>query len=291
MQKRAALGKGLSALIPEHVESGNRGPSGVATVKTVEVQYNSLQPRLHYAPESMEELKASIREKGVLQPILVRHKGDGYEVVAGERRLRAAQALNLDEIPVVVRDVSDDEALVLALVENIQREELNAIEEAKAFKRLIEEFQLTQEQVADAVGKERSTISNILRLLKLPETIQEAVGKKMISMGHARTLLSIEDPQKQYQVFLEIMEKGFSVRQAEQMTQASVPDDKKRIKVKKDKDHEILHLEEELRNILGTKVSIEAKKKRGKIVIEYYSLDDLDRVLELLRKQTIEGRK
>ena len=286
MEKRAALGKGLSALIPGRLEDDNKRAmvDSSSALKVADIQYNSLQPRLHYGEEGLEELKASIREKGVLQPILVRPKGNGYEVVAGERRLRAAQALGLEEIPVVVKDVSDDEALVLALVENIQREALNAIEEAKAFKRLIEEFQLTQEQVADAVGKERSTVTNILRLLKLPENIQEAVAKNLISMGHARTLLSIDDETKQYQVFLEIMEKGVSVRQAEQMTKASISDDKKRTKVKKDKDHEIAFLEEELRNILGTKVSIEAKKKRGKVVIEYYSLDDLDRILDVLRK-------
>lgn len=286
MEKRAALGKGLSALIPDRVmgEDKKGTTQGVATLKVADIQYNSLQPRLHYNKESMEELQASIREKGILQSILVRPKGDGYEVVAGERRLRAAQALDLEDIPVVIKDVSDDESLVLALVENIQREELNVIEEAKAFKRLIEEFQLTQEQVADAVGKERSTVTNILRLLKLPENIQEAVVKGLISMGHARTLLSIEDVDKQYQIFLEIIEKGVSVRQAEQMTKVSIPDEKRRIKEKKEKDYEVVRLEEELRNILGTKVLIEAKKTRGKVVIEYYSLDDLDRILEIFRK-------
>lgn len=285
MEKRSVLGKGLSALIPDRIDdSSGLQKKSIVSLKVNEVQYNTLQPRLHYDQEGLEELKNSIREKGVLQPILVRVKGDGYEVVAGERRLRAAQALELEEIPVVIRDVSDEEALVLALVENLQREELNAIEEAKAFKRLVDEFQLTQEQVADAVGKERSTVTNILRLLKLPDNIQEAVAKNMITMGHARTLLSIEDADKQYKVFLEIMEKGVSVRQAEQMTQSSILDGKKRIKVVKEKDHEIVYLEEELRNLLGTKVSVDAKKKRGKIVIEYYSLDDLDRILEILRK-------
>jgi ParB family chromosome partitioning protein len=286
MEKRSALGKGLSALIPDRID-GLEKPSlskSIATVKTKDIQYNSQQPRMHYGQEELEELKASIKEKGILQPILIRPKGEGYEVVAGERRLRAAQALNLEEIPVVIKDVSDEESLVLALIENIQREELNVIEEAKAFRRLIDEFHLTQEQVADSVGKERSTVTNILRLLKLPENIQEAVSKDLIAMGHARTLLSIDDPQKQYQLFLEIMEKGVSVRQAELMTQASVPDEKKKKKQKKEKDHEIVHLEEELRGILGTKVSVEAKQKRGKIVIEYYSLDDLDRILEILRK-------
>lgn len=285
MEKRAVLGKGLSALISENVEEpGAVSQKTVAIVKTTDIDYNSQQPRLHYEEEALEELKSSIKEKGILQPILVRTKNDRFEIVAGERRFRAAQALGLEEVPVVVKDVSDEEALVLALIENIQREELNVIEEAKAFKRLIDDFHLTQEQVADAVGKNRSTVTNILRLLRLPVAIQDAVSKNLISMGHARTLLSVEDEKKQYQVFLAIMEKGSSVRQAEEMTKSCFVDGKKQVKVKKEKDHELVYLEEELRNILGTKVLIEAKKKRGKIVIEYYSLDDLDRILEVFRK-------
>lgn len=287
MEKRAVLGKGLSALISENVDEAGRSASqkGTAIIKTSEIDYNSFQPRLHYEEAALEELKSSIKEKGILQPILIRTKGDRFEVVAGERRLRAAQAIGMQEVPVVIKDVSDEEALVLALIENIQREELNVIEEAKAFKRLIDDFHLTQEQVADAVGKNRSTVTNILRLLKLPAAIQDAVAKNLISMGHARTLLSVEDEKKQYQIFLAIMEKGSSVRQAEVMTHSDVLDGKKRIRVKKEKDHEIAYLEEELRSLLGTKVSIESKKKRGKIIIDYYSLDDLDRILELFRNK------
>lgn len=286
MEKRAVLGKGLSALLSENIaDSGQTASNRAITVlKTEYIDYNSLQPRLHYEEGALEELKTSIKEKGILQPILVRSKDDRFEVVAGERRLRAAQALGLQQVPVVIKDVSDEEALVLALIENIQREELNVIEEAKAFKRLIDDFHLTQEQVADAVGKNRSTVTNILRLLRLPDAIQEAVSKNVISMGHARTLLSVEDEKKQYQIFLAIIEKGASVRQAEQMTNVCASPGKKSGKVKNEKDHEIVYLEGELRNILGTKVSIESKKKRGKIVIEYYSLDDLDRILGVLRK-------
>ncbi|MEW5894878.1 MAG: ParB/RepB/Spo0J family partition protein [Candidatus Omnitrophota bacterium] len=286
MEKRSALGKGLSALIPEYVDDGTGAPEekNIANIKTALIKYNSFQPRLHYGPEALEELKVSIKEKGILQPILVRPNGDGYEVIAGERRLRAAQALGMSEVPAVIKDVSNEEALVLALIENIQREELNAIEEAKAFKRLIDEFALTQEQVADSVGKDRSTVANILRLLKLPDKIQEAVGKDLISMGHARALLSIADEKQQYQAFLEILEKGISVRQAEELTRKAMPDEKKKKLLDKEKDHEIRALEEELRAIFGTKVSVETKKKRGKLVIEYYSLDDLDRILEILRK-------
>ncbi|HSV42947.1 MAG TPA: ParB/RepB/Spo0J family partition protein [Candidatus Bathyarchaeia archaeon] len=285
MEKRLVLGKGLSALIssqPEQEETG-RSENGAQFIETEKISYNAQQPRLFFSQDALEELKASIREKGILQPILVRPKGEGYEVVAGERRLRAAQALKMAKVPVVVREVSDEESLVLALIENIQRQELNAIEEGKAFQRLVDGFGLTQEQIADAVGKDRSTVSNLMRLLKLPQAIQDAVVQQMITMGHARTLLSIDDPQKQYQVFLEIMERGVSVRQAEELSRGSVSDEKKEKREKKHKDHELVHLEEELRGILGTKVAIQAKKKRGKIVIEYYSLDDLDRILDLLR--------
>lgn len=285
MEKRLVLGKGLSALISSQPDQQEEAPqeSGAQFVETEKISYNTQQPRLTFSEDALEELKTSIREKGILQPILVRPKGEGYEVVAGERRLRAAQALKMAQVPVVVREVSDEESLVLALIENIQRQELNAIEEGKAFQRLVDGFGLTQEQIADAVGKDRSTVSNLMRLLKLPQTIQDAVVQQMITMGHARTLLSIDDPQKQYQVFLEIMERGVSVRQAEELSRGSVSDEKKQKREIKQKDHELVHLEEELRGILGTKVEIQAKKKRGKIVIEYYSLDDLDRILDLLR--------
>ncbi len=280
MEKRTVLGKGLSALIPE--KHNDLQEQGVSLVKTETVIDNRMQPRLNYAPEALDELKASIKEKGILQPILVRKTAEGYEVVAGERRLRAARDLGLEKIPALIKDVTDEESLVIALVENIQREELNPIEEANAFRRLMDDFQMTQEQVAEAVGKERSTVANILRLLKLSQNIQDAVSKGLISMGHARSLLSIPDEDKRYQVFLTIMEKGVSVRQAEQMTQQP-GSKKKRSRMDKEKDHEVVRLEEELRGRLGTKVSIDAKKKRGKIVIEYYSLDDLDRILNILR--------
>ncbi len=285
MEKRAVLGKGLSALISSTTDENIGGVSQKTAemIKTADIQYNSLQPRLNYAQDGIEELKVSIKEKGILQPILVRPTETGFEVVAGERRLRAAQSLGIEFVPAVVKDVSDDEALVLALIENIQREELNAIEEARAFKRLMEEFQLSQEQVADAVGKNRTTIANLLRLLRLPSAIQDGVINGLVSMGHARALLSIENEQRQYQVFLDIMKKGLSVRQVEEMSRSSVRGQKKAEKKSQQRDHEVVRLEEELRGIFGTKVLVEAKKKMGKVVIEYYSLDDLDRILEIIR--------
>jgi ParB family chromosome partitioning protein len=220
-----------------------------------------------------------------LQPILVRKHEDGYEVVAGERRLRAAKAIGLEEIPVIIKNVTDREALVLALVENIQREELNAIEEAQGFKRLMEEFNFTQESVAEAIGKDRSTVTNLLRLLRLPEEIQKQVADAKISMGHARALLSLEEAAIQKKMAQAIIDKGFSVRQVEELVKkAHQGQNIIHAATVKSKNRDIEILEEELRKIFGTKVLVEDKKGKGKLVIEYYSLDDLDRILGVFRK-------
>ena len=281
------LGKGLSALLGQakEVSSPVEGQL-ISSLDISLIKNNPLQPRQNYDKEKLEELKASIKEKGVLQPILVRGAGQSYEVIAGERRLRAARALGLKQVPVVIKNVTDREALVLALVENIQREELNAIEEAEGFKRLIEEFKFTQEAVAEAVGKERSTITNLLRLLKLPKEIQEAVIQGKISSGHARALLSLENASLQKKVAEEIAAKGLSVRQVEAFAKRTKeegdPDKKAKPPAAKDRDIQIL--EEELCRRLGTKVTVENKNTKGKVVIEYYSLDDLDRILGVIRK-------
>ena len=198
MENRA-LGKGLSALIPEKNLSPN--VDSVFRVKLSEIKENSLQPRTVYDDNKLSDLILSIKEKGVLQPILIRSRDSGYEVIAGERRLRAARALGMEEVPVIVKSVNDGEALVLALVENIQREDLNAIEEARAFNRLMLEFNFTQEKIAQSVGKDRSTVSNILRLLKLPQEIQESVFDGRISEGHARALLGVENTHEQKKIF------------------------------------------------------------------------------------------
>ncbi|MDE2027897.1 MAG: ParB/RepB/Spo0J family partition protein, partial [Candidatus Omnitrophica bacterium] len=199
-------------------------------------------------------------------------------------RLKAAKAIGLKQVPVIIKNVTDREALVLALVENIQREELNAIEEAQGFKRLLEEFQFTQEAVAEAVGKDRSTVTNLLRLLRLPQEIQKQVADGRISMGHARALLSIEEVSIQKKIAQLIVDKGLSVRQVEDLVKNSRQNQPAKKAVEKNKNHDVEILEEELRKILGTKVLIEDKKGKGKVVIEYYTLDDLDRILEVLRK-------
>ena len=281
-----ALGKGLSALISKNnFQSGNDEGKNVNTLDIKLIKNNSLQPRLVYAKDKLDELKASIKEKGVLQPILVRASGDHYEVVAGERRLRASRELGLTQVPVIIKNVTDREALVIALVENIQREELNGIEEAKAYKRLIEEFEFTQDTVAQSLGKDRSTISNLLRLLKLPTIVQEHVAANKISVGHARALLSLENSDDQIKIAKEIIAKSLSVRQVEAVMQRHVAVKQGKAAPKaKSKNRDIQILEEELSKELGTKVTVVDKKNKGKVVIEYYSLDDLDRILEAIRR-------
>ena len=271
-----ALGKGLSALIPDKVSK----PGGEVTfLKTELVQDNPFQPRTHYDENKLAELKASIKEKGILVPVLVRLKDGKYQVVAGERRLKAARSLSVQEIPAIVREVSDQEALVLALIENIQREELNPIEEAEAYKKLIEEFRYTQDMVAESVGKDRSTVTNLLRLLKLPAEIQQSVYDGGLSVGHARALLGVESLGEQKKFFDLVIKKGLSVRELEEIVRSGANDSARRAKPQKTRDRELAALEEQLQNALGTKVSIQARKKKGKIVIEYYSLDDLDRII------------
>lgn len=286
MEKRV-LGKGLSALIPEKMHAGNDDgrKEEITFLKIDVIQDNSQQPRTNYDATTMEELKASIKEKGLLQPLLVRQvDAGGYEVIAGERRLRAARALNIKEVPVVVKNVSNDEALVLALIENIQREDLNAIEEALAYKRLLDEYNLTYEQIAQSIGKDISTISNLIRLLKLPSNIQEKVVLGELSMGHARALVGVDNAQMQNDLFILVLNKKISVRELENLIRNSAQDSIIK-KKKKDntKDHEIVYLEEELQKLLGTKVDIQPHRKRGKLIIEYYSVDDLERILKIIR--------
>ena len=287
MEKRV-LGKGLSALIPEQIrpenEEGVDGQAEVLFLKTALIRDNSRQPRTKYEQSKIEELKASIREKGILQPLLIRKKDRDYEVIAGERRLKAARALGLEKVPVIIRNVSDDEAFVLALVENIQREELTAIEEAQAFRRLIDDFHFSQEEIAASVGKDRSTISNTLRLLRLPEDIQQSVLDGELSKGHARALVGVERAGLQRELFERVLDKGLSVRELENLIKAGKrPSSADKPSREKSRGHELVFLEEELQQILGTKVRIQAGRKRGKVLIEYYSLDDLERILKLVR--------
>ena len=281
--EKSALGKGLSALIPENVKLEK--DDIVTYLSTTQIKKNTFQPRKEFNEEKLADLISSIKEKGVLQPLLVRKTIDGYELIAGERRLRAAQTLNISKVPVIVKTATDQEALVLALIENIQREELNPIEESKAYQRLIEDFNFTQDLVAQSVGKDRSTVTNMLRLLSLPEDIQQSISLGSFSVGHARALLSIRDEAQQKIFWRRTTDKGLSVRELENIikSEAGVLSRGRKTTGER-KDPYVVSVEEELQRALGTKVRIAAKKKRGKIIIEYYSNDDLERITKIMTK-------
>jgi len=274
---KTALGKGLDALIPEKGE------------EVLHLEINRIfpgeQPRKIFRDNSLKELAASIKEKGVLQPIIVSRLGDGsFRLIAGERRWRASQIAGLKKIPAIVKNVASKEALEIALIENIQREDLNPVETAEAFNRLLKDFNLTQEELSEKVGKERATVANYLRLLKLPEEIKSLISDGSLSMGHARAVLSIEGRAHQIEAVRKIITKGLSVREAEALAKnISLAGTKKLKGHKAHKAPEIASLEDKLIKSLGTKVRIHHKgKKGGKIEIEYYSLDELDRLLEIL---------
>ena len=276
MAQRKALGKGLSALIPER----EKAPAErIIHIDVNSIRANRFQPREEIDEEGLRELIASIQEKGVIQPVLVREVGSGYEVIAGERRLRAARALGISEIPALVRKASDTESLQLSLIENLQREGLNPIEEARAYQRLVNEFGLTQEEIAQAVGKDRSSIANTIRLLGLPDKVQGALRQSRISMGHARAILSLDKAEDRIRLCERIVKEGLSVRRAEVIASR-----RKRSPRSRPRDQHIIDIEEELQRLLGTRVRIIHGKKRGRIQIEYYSPDDLERLLGLLRK-------
>lgn len=274
---KAALGKGLEALLPDKGEE-------ILKIDIEKIIPNEYQPRKIFKDDALKELSASIREKGVLQPVIVQRVGDGtFRLIAGERRWRAAALAGLKEIPALIKDVSSQDAIEIALIENIQREELNAIETADAFNRLLKEFHLTQEELSKRVGKDRATIANYLRILRLPTEIKELINNNSILIGHAKALLTLEDRQKQIEAAKEIVKKGLSVREAEVLCKRlSLPI---RPKKKKEKSPEVEDLEYRLTQSLGTKVKIYHSNKRGKIEIEYYSLDELDRLVEILMQE------
>lgn len=278
--ERKVLGKGLGALIspePSVVDAG------VQLVDPKTIKPNRYQPRLNFKESKLRELVESIREKGIVQPVAVRKNDDGsYELIAGERRLRAVNILNQTKIPVIVKDVNDREMLELSIVENIQRDDLNPVEEAQAYENLIKDFGFTQEQVAKSVGKSRATVANMLRLLGLPKEIKEGLFKEKLSFGHAKAIMSLESASAQIALCEKIILKGLSVREAE--AAAAVQPKAKTKQGRGNNDQHVLKLEEELRQVLGTKVSLFHGKKKGRIQIEYYSLDDLERILQVLRK-------
>ncbi|MFH0989050.1 MAG: ParB/RepB/Spo0J family partition protein [bacterium] len=297
IQKKSVLGRGLSALIPktpskevsirgDELSMDIGGTGVIARVELESIQPNPFQPRTEFDAEALQDLTKSIIEKGVIQPITIRRIGDGYQLVTGERRLRAAQSAGLIHIPAYIISVeTDEEMLELALIENIQRETLNPIEIAHGYKRLVDECNLTQEEIADKVGKDRTTVTNFIRLLKLPHEIQLGIKKNLISMGHARALITMPSEQTQLKLYRKIVDAGYSVRKVEQMVKAGGKTSSPRSSKSGGSTvpaSSIQTVEEQLRRALGTKVSVRSKSEgRGEIVIEYYSLDDLDRLLDL----------
>lgn len=289
MEKKA-LGKGLSALIPKRETILETTPSNsgekILQLSTSSIRTNKYQPRLDFNQERLNDLMNSIKEKGIVQPVLVRKIADGYELIAGERRLRAAKNLHIDSVPAIVKDVADIDMLELSLIENIQREGLNPIEEARAFQKFITDFQFTQEKIAQVLGKDRSTIANTLRLLSLPKKIQEYLSQGAITTGHAKAILSLPTEIAQLKMCDAVMRKGLSVRETENLIARRSASLKK---VEPKKDAELVDLETQLQKALGTRVKIVHGKKRGRITIDYYSIDDLNRVLAILLAKAAAG--
>ena len=304
--KKSGLGRGLDALFPEKVSQekpktvrSSKPKTNTATVKTTldqpavkgetivkisKVEPNREQPRKKFDEDALLELSESIKMYGVLQPLLVSDKKDYYEIVAGERRWRAAKMAGLKEVPVVIKEFSDQEIVEISLIENIQREDLNPVEEAMAYKRLIDEFNLKQDEIAERVSKSRKAVTNSLRLLKLDARVQQMMVDEMISAGHARALLAISDAEKQYSVAMRIFDEKLSVRETEKLVKTILNPSKKRENAVSDSAEDAIYesLEEKMKNITGTRVFIHRKKNnKGKIEIEYYSRDDLDRIIDL----------
>lgn len=304
--KKSGLGRGLDALFPEKTVQSK--PKTVKTVKEEKkvavdtkkssqqetsngermmkismIEPNREQPRKKFDEDALQELSESIKQYGILQPLLVSDKKDYYEIVAGERRWRAAKMAGLKEVPVVVKEFSTQEIVEISLIENIQREDLNPVEEAMAYKRLIDEFHLKQDEIAERVSKSRTAVTNSMRLLKLDSRVQQMMVDEMISAGHARAILAISDPEQQYNAAMKVFDEKISVRETEKLVKSILTPTKKKPVVSNPTEDAIYEsLEEKMKGITGTRVFIHRKKNnKGKIEIEYYSRDDLDRIIDL----------
>lgn len=294
--KKGGLGKGLDSLIADRVNkplSQREGKEGEFYVQIDKVEPNRGQPRKTFDEDSLLELAESIKQFGILQPLIVRDQKDYYEIIAGERRWRAAKLAGLKEIPIIMKELSEQEMVEISLIENIQREDLNPIEEAQAYKRLLTEFHLKQDEVAERVSKSRTAVANSMRLLKLGEKVQQMVIDDMITTGHARALLGIEDEDKQFAIAQKIFDEKLNVRETEKLVKklqketehSEEKQEERTAKSKLDPRLETIcrNLEEKMKGIIGTKVSINQKdNQRGKIEIEYYSMEELDRIIGLL---------
>jgi ParB family transcriptional regulator, chromosome partitioning protein len=284
---RNRLGRGLEALIPQVSEEEESGAKeSLSSIEVARIKSNPQQPRLDFDDERLGELKQSIAENGIIQPITVREINDGYELISGERRLRAARELGYDSIPAYIMVCeSDDHMLELALVENIQRENLNPIELAKAYNQLQTEYGLTQEQVAKKVAKDRATIANFIRLLKLPDIIQDSLSANKLSMGHARAIMGLPSKTDQIKVWKRTVEGGWPVRRVEEEVRKMTENENQEIKsAKPEKNPYYSEVEDKLRSAIGTQVKLHSLKNGGKIEIDYYSDDDLERIIDLIIK-------
>ena len=284
MAKRGVLNQRFNSIFDDN--SFDEDDEGVSTLKLTDIEPNKSQPRKQFDEEALQELSDSIKKYGVLEPLIVTKKGDYYEIIAGERRWRAARMAGIKEVPVVIRDYTDKEIMEISLIENIQREDLNPIEEAEAYEALISEYNLKQEEVAERVSKSRSTITNSLRLLKLCEDVRQMVMYNMISTGHARALIPIEDPKLQYETAAIVYDQKLSVRETEAYVKAILekkPEKEEKQKPQKDLSVFYSDIENKLKSILGAKIAIKASNNdKGKIEINYYSQDELDRITEML---------
>ena len=288
MKKTKRLGRGLDALIPDKSiadNNANTDNSNLSEIEVANIRANPYQPRQEFDPVALDELKSSIEENGIIQPITVRKVDKHYELIAGERRLRAVVELGFKKVPAyIIKVETKEEMLELAIIENVQRERLNPIEQAQAFQRLVDECNLTQDEVAQKIGKDRTTITNFLRLLKLPADIQDSVRKHELTMGHARTLLAIDDIETQRQVWKKVIKNNLSVRRLEKLIKDLAEVAKQKNSAKPRRSVFLQKAEEDLRELLGTKVNIRSRKEGGTIEVEFYSPEDLNRLLEIFQE-------
>ncbi len=282
---KKGLGKGLSAILDsENILSES---PGISELKVNDIEPNQEQPRKNFDQEKLQSLAESILQHGVVQPIIVKKKDKGYSIIAGERRWRAAKLAGLKTIPAIVKDISTRDVMEIALIENIQREDLNPIEEADAYQKLMEEHGLTQEILSKLVGKSRAAIANSVRLLTLSDKVKEMLVGEVLTPGHARTLITITDEEKQAKLADTIVQRNLNVRETEKLVNEQLNPKESKLHKRSAKDVHILDIEEKLKSILGTKVDLQHKHNKGKIVIEYYSNEEFERIIDIITNNTI----
>ncbi len=284
MAKKFGLGKGLGALIPEEsVNNKKSDNSGIIKIKIIDIEANEKQPRKFFDNNKLKELAESIKEHGIIQPLILKKEANGYSIIAGERRFRAAKIAQLEEVPAVLMDVSDEKLLQISIIENIQREDLNPIEEGLAYERLLKEYSLTQEELSKTIGKSRTNITNTMRLLKLDDRVKEYVIEGVISEGHGRAILPLEND-VQYEVAQKIIDNSISVRETEKLVKKILNEavEEKTSERRKPLNPYYKDVRDKLQDYFGTKVNLNSSKNKGKIEIEYYSEEDLQRILDII---------